>query len=195
MQFNVLQWQYRDIDTFYTHQYPHTDGTSPSLMHKLIQTGAYKGLHFSQFLSCQHHWNHQTLWLAGLTSALWRTVFQTEFLWCPLLEIGGTLYSSHVKATELSRSQHLYLVPHFFTHGFCEEGLEKQLYDSRSLLPIYIRYDLGYQRNMHLVLSSVENGCINSWWKIMRTLLRAWKLEHNLEHTLDQPQGVNLQWA
>lgn len=60
-----------------------------------------------------------------------------QFLWCLLLEIGGTLYSSHVKGYKLSCSQLLYLAPHFFTF-FREEGPEKQLYDSRSLLSIYI---------------------------------------------------------
>lgn len=38
MQFNVLQWQ-----AFHMYQYPYTDSTNPSLMHKLIQTGACKG--------------------------------------------------------------------------------------------------------------------------------------------------------
>lgn len=101
-----------------------------------------------------------------------------QFLWCLLLEIGGTLYSSHVKGYKLSCSQLLYLAPLFLPTSVRR--------DQRSSCMIldhcypYIYCDLGYQSNMHLITLAqvMANCCINPWWKIMRRLLRAWQLEH-----------------
>lgn len=140
-----------------------------------------KGFSSPQYLSCKHHWNHQTFWLVRVTSALWRTVFQTEFLLCPLLEIGGILYISHAKGHRIvSFPTLIFSSLVFYPWILWAETRETAVWFYLIAIHIYTYTccDLGHQRNVHLVLSSMANWCINPWWKIMRRLLRIWQLEH-----------------
>ena len=52
-----------------------------------------KGLTSHQHLPSKHPWNHQTLVHRGDFSSVHDCIEDRELLWCPLLEVGGTLYS------------------------------------------------------------------------------------------------------